>query len=61
MQGNSIVKELIGTGANVNLHNIYLTPLTTAFQIGDSDIVEELIKARAGVNQKDIFSRRKLR
>lgn len=48
------MKELTGTVANVNLHNKYLTPLTTAFQIGDSDIVEELIKARADVNQKDI-------
>lgn len=46
---------MIGAGADVNLQNKYFTPLTTACQLGHSNIVEELIKAGADINQKDIF------
>lgn len=50
-----IVKELIISGAYINLQVEYRTPLTAACLVGHLSIVEELIKAGANVNMKDTF------
>lgn len=51
----SMKNYLIKSGANVNLNDGCKTPLTTACEKGQLEIVQELIKCGANVNLRDTY------